>query len=82
MNTARQEAEVQALRLQMEDDEEIIHLRTRIRQTSEVKLQNGTQTVTDLLQDVTAENLARQQKALHEVQLLMKICEWRHALGE
>lgn len=82
LNTTRQEAEVQALRLQMEDDEKIIHLRTRIRQTSEVKLQNGTQTVTDLLQDVTAENLARQQKALHEVQLLMKICEWRHALGE
>ena len=82
LETTRQEADVRALQLQMVDDEEIIRLRTRIRQASEVKLQNGTLTVNDLLRDITAENMARQQKALHEVQLLMKIYDWRHTAGE
>lgn len=82
LEATRQEADVRALRRQMEDDDEIIRLRTRIRQASEVKLQNGTLTVNDLLRDITAENMARQQKALHEVQLLMKIYDWRHTAGK
>ena len=78
----RQEADVNALRRQMADDDEIIRLRTRIRQASEAKLQNGAYTVNDLLRDITEENLARRQKALHEVQLLMKLYDWKHAVGE
>lgn len=81
LEATRQEADVQALRRQMEDDDEIIRLRTRIRQASEVKLQNGTQTVNDLLRDITAENLARLQKSVHEVQLLMKLHDWKHTLN-
>lgn len=82
LEVTRQEADVNALRRQMADDDEIIRLRTRIRQASEAKLQNGAYTVNDLLRDITEENLARRQKALHEVQLLMKIYDWKHAVGE
>lgn len=81
LEATRQETEVSSLRRQMEDDAEIIRLRTRIRQASEVKVQNGTYTVNDLLRDITAESLARQQQAIHEIQLLMKIYEWRHTLN-
>lgn len=81
LEATRQETEVASLRRQMEDDAEIIRLRTRIRQASEVKVQNGTYTVNDLLRDITAESLARQQQAIHEIQLLMKIYEWRHTLN-
>lgn len=82
LEVTRQEADVNALRRQMADDDEIIRLRTRIRQASEAKLQNGAYTVNDLLRDITEENLARRQKALHEVQLLMKLYDWKHAVGE
>ena len=81
LEATRQEADVRALRLQMKDDDEIIRLRTRIRQASEVKLQSGTYTVNDLLRDITAESLARQQKAIHEIQWLMKLYDWRHTLN-
>lgn len=81
LEATRQEAEVNALRRQMDDDDEIIRLRARIRRASEVKVQNGTYTVNDLLRDVTAESLARQQKAIREIQLLMKIYEWKHTLN-
>ena len=62
-------------------DDEIIRLRTRIRQASEAKLQSGTYTVNDLLRDITAESLARQQKAIHEIQWLMRLYDWRHTLN-
>ena len=35
----------------------------------------------DLLRDITAESLARQQKAIHEIQWLMKLYDWRHTLN-
>lgn len=81
LEATRQEADVRALRRQMADDDEIIRLRTRIRQASEVKLQSGTYTVNDLLRDITAESLARQQKAIHKIQWLMKLYDWRHTLN-
>lgn len=35
-------------------------------------------TVTDMLRDMTSENLARQTKALHEVQLLMNMYQLKY----
>lgn len=52
------------------DDDEIIRLRENIRTSSEVKVENGTMSVTDLLRDITLEDQARQSKLLHEIQLL------------
>ena len=75
MELTQQNSEVDKLRKLMADDEEIIRLRYSIRKTSEVKVANGTLTVTDMLSDLTAEDQARQNKALHEIQLLMSIYE-------
>ena len=65
----------------MEDDYEFIRLRVNIRKAAEAKVENGTLTVTDMLREITAENLARQTKALHEVQLLMNIWSLKYTLN-
>lgn len=62
-----------ALRRQLAHDEEIVALRERIRSKSEKKVELGTQSVNEMLRDINAVGEARQQKALHEVQLLREI---------
>lgn len=76
-----QDANVVSMRRQMADDDEIIRLRENIRRAAEAKVENGTLTVTDMLREITNESLARQTKALHEVQLLMNIWELRYTLN-
>lgn len=57
----------------MKDDDEIIALRTNIRKAAEAKVANGTLTVTEMLREITSEDLARQNKVLHRTQWLMEI---------
>ena len=57
----------------MKDDDEIIALRTNIRKSAEAKVANGTLTVTEMLREITSEDLARQNKVLHEIQWLMEL---------
>ena len=71
----QQNSEAEKIRKLMADDEEIIRLRHNIRKTSEIKVANGTLTVTDMLRDLTSEDQARQNKILREIQLLMSIYE-------
>ena len=73
LQATQQNSDIISMRKQMQDDEEIIRLRTNIRLAAEAKVANGTLTVTDMLREITSENMARQTKALHEVQLLMNI---------
>lgn len=65
--------EVSRIKRQMEDDDQIIELRGNIKRSAEAKVAEGTMTVTDMLREVTAENCALQNKALHEVELLKTI---------
>lgn len=57
----------------MKDDKEIISLRENIRKSAEAKVANGTITVTDLLQEISREDMAHQTKATHEIDLLIAI---------
>lgn len=66
-------SEVEKYRKLAEDDDEIIRLRTRIRKAAEAKVANGTLSVTEFLREVTAEDQAKQAKAVHKTQLLMAI---------
>ena len=81
LQSTRQSSAIQSMRRQMVDDDEIIRLRVNIRKAAEAKVENGTLTVTDMLREITAENLARQTKALHEVQLLMNIWNLKYTLN-
>ncbi len=65
--------EIDRLRKQIKQDEEIISLRENIRSKSEMKVKNGTETVNEMLRDINAVSEARLQKSLHEVQLLQEI---------
>lgn len=55
----------------IQTDKEIIRLRERIKATARSKLENGTSTVNDFLTYLNAEDQAKQNLALHEIQLLM-----------
>ncbi len=71
MQTKQQSSEIEKLKTTLKNDDEIIGLRTNIKKASEAKVANGTLTVTDLLRDINNENIARQSRALHEIQLYM-----------
>jgi outer membrane protein TolC len=73
LEMTRENRDIQRLKEQMQYDDEIIVLRENIRQSAEAKLSNGTLTVTDLMREISSENLARQAKASHEIELLIAI---------
>ncbi len=66
-------SEIKKLKELMQYDDEIITLRENVRKSAEAKVANGTLTVIELMREVNAENLARQEKTSHEIQLLMAI---------
>jgi len=68
-----QNADIKRIRDLMKQDDEIIALRENIRKSMEAKVANGTGTVTDLMREMTQENLARQTKVAHEIDLLTAI---------
>lgn len=81
LQLAEQDGNISTLRKQMEKDDEIIRLRTNIRKSAEAKVANGTLTVTEMLREVTAESMARQTKALHEIQLLQNLYQKEHLIN-
>lgn len=69
---------VARLRQQISKDEEIVLLRQRIRTTSDRRVTLGTETVNENLRTINAVSEARQQKALHEIELLKEIYSIKH----
>ena len=78
LEMTQQDQSVRSLEKQMQDDDEIIRLRTNIRRAAEAKVANGTLTVTEMLRELTNESLARQAKAMHEIQRLMGIYQLKY----
>ena len=75
-------SEIKKLTALMKNDEEIITLRNNIKKSAQAKVANGTLTVTEMLREVTAENIARQDKILHEIQLLSAIYELKYTTNQ
>lgn len=67
----QQSADIARLTTLLQTDDEMIRLRTAIKTSADSQLANGVITVNDFLREVNAEDQARQNKLLHEVQLLM-----------
>lgn len=57
----------------MADDEEIIMLRSAVRKAAESKLSHGIIDVNDLVREINAENAARVQQSMHEIEMLKQI---------
>ncbi len=70
--------EIEKLKKLMRDDDEIIQLRTNIKKSAEIKVEHGTLSVTELLREINSEDQAKQNKALHEIQLLMSIYNYKN----
>ena len=66
----------------MADDEEIILLRSQVRKAAESKLAHGIIDVNDLLREINAENAARVQQSMHEIQMLKEIYNLKYTKGE
>lgn len=64
---------------QLRYDDEIIRLKESVREASETKIAGGTISGTDLMQDVNGEHAAKQEKLLHEIQLLLAIYDLKYA---
>jgi len=75
----QQNNELDKIRELIRSDDEIISLHTNIKNASQAKVKNGVQTVTELLREINAESMAKQQKALHEIQLMMGIYNLKYS---
>lgn len=64
---------------QLKYDDEIIALRNSVKQASEAKMANGTLSGTDLTRDINAEQMAIQDKILHETEYLLAIYNLKFA---
>lgn len=64
---------------QLKYDDEIIALRGSVKQASEAKMANGTLSGSDLTRDINAEQMAMQDKILHEMELLLAIYNLKFA---
>lgn len=69
---------INGLKKQIVLDDEIITLRENIRQTTEKKVENGTETVNELLRHINSVSEARQAKAMHEIVLIRELYSLRH----
>lgn len=67
----QQEAEVEKIQKLLNTDDALINLRISIRKTAAIQLENGVLQTTDYLHELNSEDQARQNKALHQIQLLM-----------
>jgi outer membrane protein TolC len=70
LDVLRKQREIDNYREQMKYDDEIIALRASIKQSAEAKMANGALSGIDLMREVSAEELAKQDKILHEIELL------------
>lgn len=74
----QQNTEIQKISDLMKADDEIIRLRTSIKKAAEVKLANGVISVTDLIREINAEDMAKQAAAAHRIQYLNAIYNYMY----
>lgn len=72
---------IETLKALIKQDTEIVSLRESIRSKSERKVEAGTESVNEMLRDINAVSQARQQKALHEIQLMNEQYNLKHIIG-
>lgn len=79
MDIAQKQSNVDSYKEQLQYDDEIIALRNSVKRSSEVKIANGTLSGIDLVRDINSENMAKQDKNLHEIKMLLEIYNLKFA---
>lgn len=75
----QQNEEIARYKKIMANDEEIIALRSSVRKAAESKLSHGIIEVNDLVKDLNAENAAKVQQSIHEIEMLKLIYDNKFA---
>lgn len=78
LKTTQLDMAVRSMLEVMKNDDEIIELRSTIKKRTQSGVENGTMSVNDLLRDINAEKLARQNKITHEIELLRNIYDLKY----
>ncbi len=83
-NTAlkQQQSEVDKLKQLIAKDNEIIDLRSQVKEAAKAQLENGVITANDFLREVNAEDQARQTLITHQVQLLQAQINYQTISGK
>jgi outer membrane protein TolC len=77
----QQNADITKYQQLIRSDNEIVELRESVSKTSGVQLQNGVITANDYLLDINAASQARQDRVVHEIQLLLSQYNHKTASG-
>lgn len=73
--------DLQKLTSLIEQDKEILTLKSTIRKSYDVKYNNGVSTMSALLDKVNDESMARQKLVMHEIEYLKKLYEYQNLSG-
>jgi len=73
--------ELEKYRTLLEQDRELLSLKTSIKEAYTVKYDNGVATMTDVLQRINEESAAKQALIMHEIQYLMKAYQYLNKTG-
>lgn len=65
----------------IEQDKEILSLKSRIKDAYETKYENGINTLSELLDRTNEESVAKQNLVVHEIQYLMKAYQYKNKTG-
>jgi outer membrane protein TolC len=80
--TMRQEnADIRKYRKLIQSDDEIVRLRESVSRSSAAQLENGVLSANDYLLDVNAANQARQDRVVHQIQLLSAQYNYKTTVG-
>ncbi len=77
-----QQSDIQKIRALMESDSDIVELRRDIKLASQVKFDNGTQSMTDLVSDINALNEAEQRLSTRKIELLSLIYTYLYTTNQ
>ena len=79
LEVTQQNIQIERIRQMMQYDNELITLRENIRRAAEVKVANGTLSVTELMRELHAEHLAKQEKMTREIELITAIYDLKYS---
>ena len=81
MQLTQTSANIEKQKAVLSEDEEIVNLRKTIREGYQEKYNTGVSPLFDFLNATEKESEARAQKALHEMQLIMTVYDYKTISG-
>lgn len=81
LQLSQHESDIARLQKLLEVDRDIIALRKQVRETAEAQLEQGVITSPDFIREVNSEDEARQNHALHQIELLLAEAKYRFTSG-